>query len=262
MGAGGYVRGLYAIPTRQRASRWWITSGDLTLEEEVDGTGRAVAGRLDFIPRARDRVTLFSWRCDAQADVAFRNRPKAVLAVFSNRGPVVPARLLIREVRRPGFVPPRSVDVVVSPDDTLTVSIISEIEGCRSPEAARSLVKTLLSISEPLPWPEWIPNDETMEEVDRLLPAHVDHAVWAAMRAAVYTAMPLEEDQFFYNLRLDALETDSLDTVVMAMQLEEDLDLTLDDDEVEQLFAGSVTLGDVHDALVAILRQRSRPLAT
>jgi acyl carrier protein len=165
-----------------------------------------------------------------------------------------PGRVLLREVLR--IPDARQWDLLVSPHAWLTLSLTDSLtEG--DPAAFLRLTARLRECATGIDWPTWIPNDESLPAADTSLPDDVDTRVWSALRNALLSALPLEEDQVYYGLDLALLELDSIDLVMILSDLEDELGITIPDDRMDDLIPTRGTLGSAYERLVELADRQS-----
>ena len=235
------MRGLFGIPTRQRRSEWYLSNGNLRVifhPRERDYPLRE--GSLEYQPDAGPWISLLpaSSRSEARKLLGF------LVGIAASDGQVLrTARLLLRHVERVGLEP--SWDLVLSPNDDMTISMTYVIEEISGRASFQVLVSKLIEYAAPISWPPWVPNDEqpTLEFSGE--PSNIDAKLWNQIREAFLRVLPLEDDQIYFDLELARLEIDSLDWVILGCDLEEHLHLELDDSQFEQ-FGNAHTVGDLY----------------
>lgn len=243
------MRGLYAIPTRQRRSEWYLADGTMRIlfepqparaphRDRADRMWRT--GSLEFQPEHGPWLSLLPPTPGAGV-------PKmlGVLAgsLVGQSDVTHSARLLLRCTHRVGQEP--VWDVVLSPSDALSVNIVGGAERAFGQAFVECLVEILRPYVCPLPWPPWIPNDENMPLESSGEPPDLDLRLWSEIRDAFLSALPLECDQVFFGLEVSRLDIDSLDLALLAMRIEDRLGIEMDDATSER-FSDAQTIGDYY----------------
>ncbi len=258
------MRGLYTIPTRMRQSKWYLLEGDLRIV--FSSTENRWLSKLTRPGILEFRLPSGFWRC-LLPDSEERGIPKILREVAqAYRGGFAAlaghshevtghARLLLRYVVGAGQE--TCWDIVVSPNDHLSVSIANAIEQTSGQAEFDRLLNELLQQACPIQWPPWVPHDEALPLEGGDEPSALDQEVWSAIQRAFLEVLPLEEDQIFFTLELSRLEKDSLDDLLLLLKLEEWLGISTDDIDDEQAaeFEKARSVGDVYSMVMQLHAQ-------
>jgi len=192
-------------------------------------------GRMSFCTRSGELIALLDGRNGRGATKHFEMLWRATATPQITTASMIleaPARLLLRRIARPSE--DNVWDLLVSPHDWLTVSLAGVLMDADQ-EAYAGLIQRLQGCVEPIDWPEWIPADERMPLGGTALPDGINQEIWSALREALVEALPLEEDQVFYDLDISLLEMDSIDLLTVIMSLEEALEIAISDNDGDEL---------------------------
>lgn len=243
------MRGLYAVPTRQRRSTWFLVDGSLRLYlagggdsfrlkrlELRDDSGSAITLLDQKMRGARQHLTLL-WQASAYEGAP---NPRQVEII---------SRLLLRHIER---AVGNSWDLLVSPRDGITISIANVLVD-HDAAGYETLIERLRHHARPVGWPDWIPDDEHIPEPDRSLPPGADPELWEIVRKALIGRLRVEQDQVFFNVDLAVLEIDSIDMVMIVFSLEESLGIEIPEEVAETLVPYEGPAGLIVQNLQALL---------
>ncbi len=236
------------LPTRARKSQWYAATGQINVvfTESATWGDMIKPGSLEFCTQTGECYTLIRpWAENHRLESASAK----VLSVLLGAGASERRKISWQDVILLRHVMPavgdEYWDILVSPPNGRYMSIGTIVEMSTAGPIDQ-LIHQIMLFCTPCNWPSEIANDEAMSmPASDLLDLNTD--VWQVMSKVIRANLGLETDQIRPQLVLGEIGFNSLDSVILIMEIEEEFDIDIPDEVAGNDLTPDKTLGEVHD---------------